>query len=61
LGAPELQRSIRDAKAARGPLKAPVLHIGRVLNSNILGSTANVLQPSTENNSALDRSHELGV
>jgi hypothetical protein len=61
VGAPKLQRPIRNAKAARSPLKTPVFHVGRVLNSNFLGGTADVLEPGTEDNSSLDRLPEFGI
>ena len=61
MGPPNLQRPIRNAKAARSPLKTPVFHIGRVLNSNFLGGTTDVLEPGTEDNSALDRLPEFGI
>jgi hypothetical protein len=61
LGAPELKRPIGNAKAARGPLKTPVFHIGRVFNGNILGRPANFLESGTEDDGALDRSPELGI
>ncbi|OKO85135.1 hypothetical protein AC629_19840 [Bradyrhizobium sp. NAS80.1] len=61
LCAPDLQRPIRNAKASCSPLKTSVFHLGRVLNSNFLGSTADFLEPGTEKNSSLDRLLELGI
>ena len=54
MGAPELQRPIRNAKAARSPLQTAVFDGGRVLNSDVLGSAADFLEPGAEDDRALD-------
>ena len=61
MGAPQLQGAIGNAKAACRPLEAPVFRIGRILNGSFLGGTADVLEPGTEDNGALDWLPKLGV
>jgi hypothetical protein len=59
IGAPKLQGTIGDAKAARGALKIPMLLVGCVANGNILGCAANLLESRAEEDSAPYRPLEI--
>jgi hypothetical protein len=61
VSAPDLQRPVRDAKAARSPLQTTIFDGGRIMNSDILGGAADFLEASTEDDCALDGLLELRV
>src|SRR5262249_51997106 len=61
LSAPQLQRPIRNTKAARSPLQTAVFDSGRIVNGDLLGGAADFLEPGAENDRALDGLLESGI